>query len=78
MYILLWLCCMYVLVDVRDDYRVWIFIVFQYFVFVCMGIFSIMVDDIPEEVNISIYILYYITTIVLHTLQIYLLIYILN
>jgi hypothetical protein len=65
---------MYVFVDVRDDYRVWIFIVFQYFVFVCMGIFSIMVDDIPEEVNITIYYI----TILIHTLQIYLLIYVLD
>ena len=52
-YISSWLCGTVTMLsaDVTPQGKTWLFIGFQYLVFVSMAIFAYVVDDIPEEVS---------------------------
>lgn len=45
-----------IFIDYTPWGKLWIFIGFQYFIFSFMGIFAFVVEDVPEEVYIYIFI----------------------
>lgn len=47
------ICFTMQLVNFSDQGVVWVFIGFQYFVILLMGLFAYLVDDVPEEVTIQ-------------------------
>ena len=48
------LCFTMEIITLSNVYRIWIFIIFQYFVFSGMKFLDIITDDVPEEVNIQV------------------------